>query len=322
MDTNQEHRRPWATWASRAALTVLVLCAIAVAGMYVGGGRTSLGVVLAGGLPVTVIVALVAAAIGWRHRRWIRLALVLAILVSQAPLLDHVVDDGDSVAPQARTIRVATLNTQWSGPTDAELVDLSAGADVLALQEWAPERTDGLTAALGDEWHLAASDHDDYIGADVSVWVRRPWQIASTVPLTGEQPGSRVRLTRDGDHVTVIGTRLQNPAFFAADRWGAGLDSLRHAVDEEDGPVVVLGDLNAPPSAVAFRRFTRDADLRPCTAQLGLGFPGTWGREPGAAFAPVPIDHALTRSATCTDLEVTRERGSDHRALTATVALG
>lgn len=99
------------------------------------------------------------------------------------------------------------------------------------------------------------------------------------------------------------------------------MDSLRRSVDAAEGPVVVLGDLNAPPSAVAFRRFSREADLRPCTAQLGLGFPGTWGRDSGARFAPVPIDHALTRDAICTDLEITRERGSDHRALTATVAL-
>lgn len=295
---------------------------MAVAGMYVRGGRTSLGVVLAGGLPVTTVVALAAAALGWRHRRWLRLGLVLAVLVSQAPLLDHVVEDDAAVAPGTREIRVATLNTQWAGPTDAELVDLAEGTDVLALQEWEPGRTDGLTSALGDEWRLAASDHDDYIGADVAVWVRRPWNVESTAPLAGQQPGSAIRMSHGEDRVTVVGTRLQNPAFFAADRWGEGLDSLRRAADEADGPVIVLGDLNAPPSAVAFRRFARDADLRPCTAQLGRGFPGTWGREPGADFAPVPIDHALTHEATCTDLEVTRERGSDHRALTATVALG
>lgn len=305
----------------RLTLAVLLLCVVAVVGMYVRGGRTSIGVVLAGGLPVTIAVALLAAAIGWRHRRWLRLGLVLGILASQAPLLDHVVADGGSTARDAPEIRVATLNTQWAGPTDAELVDLAEGSDVLALQEWEPARTAGLTAALGPEWRLAASDHDDFIGADVAVWVRRPWQVDSSEPLAGRQPGSSLRLSRGGDRVTVIGTRLQNPAFFAAERWGEGLDSLRHAVDTADGPVVVLGDLNAPPSAVAFREFTRDADLSGCTAQLGLGFPGTWGRDAGARFAPVPIDHALTHDAPCTDLEITRERGSDHRALTATVAL-
>ena len=321
MTTDGAARRGWRVWAPRATLAVLLLCALAVAGMYVRGGRTSAGVVLAGGLPVTIAVALVAAALHWRHHGWLRLGVVAAILVSQAPLLDHLVDDGTPSEPRARTIRVATLNTQWSGPTDAELAELASGTDVLALQEWEPERTDGLTEALGEDWRLVASDHDDYIGADVAVWARRPWQVRSAAPLAGRQPGSSLQLSRGEDHVTVIGTRLQNPAFLAADRWGEGLDSLRHAVEDADGPVIVLGDLNAPPSAVAFRRFARDADLRPCTAQLGLGFPGTWGREPGSAVAPVPIDHALTRHATCTDLEIRRERGSDHRALTATVAL-
>ncbi len=305
----------------RLAFVVLVLCTLAVAGMYVRGGRTSVGVILAGGLPVILVLALLAAAVGWRHRRWIRLGLVIGILASQAPLLGHVVADDEAERPGARSIRVVTLNTQWSGPTDRELVDLAEGTDVLALQEWEPERTPGLTAALGNQWRLAAADHDDYIGADVAVWVRSPWRVDAADPLPGGQPGSSLRLGRGGEHVTVIGTRLQNPAFLAADRWGEGMDSLRQSVDAADGPVLVLGDLNAPPSAVAFRRFARAAELRSCTAQLGLGFPGTWGREPGASFAPVPIDHALTRDATCTDLEITRERGSDHRALTATVAL-
>ena len=315
----QETERPGVV--PRLALVVLVLCALAVAGMYVRGGRTSIGVVLAGGLPATLVVTLLAAAVGWRHRRWLRLGIVVGILASQAPLLGHVVADNDPAPRGAPTIRVATLNTEWSGPTDRELVELADGADVLALQEWETERTPGLTAALGDEWRLAAADHDDYIGADVTVWVRSPWRVDDATPLPGRQPGSSLRLHRDGQHVTVIGTRLQNPAFLAADRWGEGMDSLRRSVDAAEGPVVVLGDLNAPPSAVAFRRFSREADLRPCTAQLGLGFPGTWGRDSGARFAPVPIDHALTRDATCTDLEITRERGSDHRALTATVAL-
>lgn len=306
---------------ARTSLTVLLLCAVSVLGMYVRDGRTSLGVALAAVLPVTVLVTLVAALIGWRHHRWLRLGLVLGVLGSQVPLLDHAVDDGTSVDEASAQIHVATLNTMHAGPTDEELVALAKGQDVLALQEWDRRRTEDLTAALGPEWRLAAHDHDDYIGADVAVWVRRPWQVASTDPLRGRQPGNAVHLVHDRQRVTVVGTRLQNPAFRAADRWGEGLDSLRQAADGTDGPVIVLGDLNAPPSAVAFRDFTRTSGLRGCTAQLGLGFPGTWGHAPGAELAPVPIDHVLTRDASCTDLEIARVRGSDHRALSAGVAL-
>ncbi|WP_114201746.1 endonuclease/exonuclease/phosphatase family protein [Janibacter anophelis] len=318
-----EHRagRRWRTLLAWAGFGVLVLCVLAVAAMYLRGGRTSIGVVIAAALPVVVGVALVAALVSWRHLRWWRLALVAALLLSQAPLLDHVVADPRPAAEDGPTITVATLNTAWAGPTDAELVDLADGADVLALQEWDPGRTDGLGRALGPQWRLAASDHDDYIGTDVDVWVRSPWTVASSTPLAGRQPGSALRLRRGGTAVTVVGTRLQNPAFLAADRWGEGLDSLRLAAEGSDGPVIVLGDLNAPPSAVAYRRWVKRTGLRDCTAQLGSGFPGTWGRTRGAAYGPVPIDHVTTRGAACTALEVTRERGSDHRALTATVAL-
>ena len=129
----QETEQPRAV--ARLAFAVLVMCALAVAGMYLRGGRTSIGVILAGGLPVTIVVAVVAAAVGWRHLRWWRLGFVVAILASQAPLLEHVVGGDDETPASGRTIRVATLNTQWSGPTDAELVDLAEDADVLALQE-------------------------------------------------------------------------------------------------------------------------------------------------------------------------------------------
>lgn len=311
---------PDGTKGARLTFVVLFLCALAVALMYVRGGRTSLGVVLAGGLPVIVAVAVVSALLPWRHRTPWRAGLLAAILASQAPLLDHALPDGSTVAEGAPTLRVATLNTMHSRPTHSALVDLARDADVLALQEWDPARTRALTAALGPGWQLAADDLDDYIGAHVTVWVRTPWRAAATTPLPDGQPGHSLRLERGDDTVTLVGTRLQNPAFLAADRWGAGLDSLRSVADRTDGPLVVMGDLNATPSAVAFRRFARGSGLRDCTAQLGSGFPGTWGRTP-TSWAPVPIDHVMTRDATCTRLRVVRGVGSDHAALQAVVAL-
>lgn len=306
---------------ARLSLVVLVACVVAVAAMYLRGGRTSFGVVIAGGTPVILGVAVLTAIVGGRHLLVWRLGLLAALLLSQAPLLDHVVADAPPPAPGAPTITVATLNTAGAGPTDAELADLADGVDVLALQEWDPARTGGLARALGPGWSLVDSAHDSYIDAAVDVWVRSPWTLETSTPLAGRQPGSSLRLSRGEDTVTVVGTRLQNPAFLAADRWGEGLDSLRLAADEAQGPVIVMGDLNAPPSAVAYRRWAERTGLRDCTAQLGAGFPGTWGRTRGAAFAPVPIDHVTTRGAACTDLAVTRQRGSDHRSLTATVAL-
>nr|WP_257907936.1 hypothetical protein [Janibacter limosus] len=141
--TTDGARTRWGPVAARASPAVPVLCVLAVVLMHVEGGRTSLGVVLAGGLPVILLVAVVAALLPWRHRRWWRLALVASLPASQVSLLDHPVADGRQVPPDSPTITVATLNTAWAGPTDAELVDPAEGADVLALREWAPDRTDG-----------------------------------------------------------------------------------------------------------------------------------------------------------------------------------
>mgnify|MGYP006964491434 FL=1 len=99
---------PRSTKGARLTLVVLGLCLLAITLMYVRGGRTSLGVVIAGGLPVLVAVAVVAALVPWRHRTGWRATLLAIILVSQAPLLDHAVPDGADVDPGAPTIRVAT----------------------------------------------------------------------------------------------------------------------------------------------------------------------------------------------------------------------
>ena len=177
---------------------VLALCVVAVVTMYARGGRTSVGVVVAAGLPFVLLVAIAAALLPWwHHPRW-RLALVGALLLSQAPLLDHVVPDRAPAPTGSQTIRVATLNTLHSRPTDAALVELAQDVDVLALQEWSASRTRGLTAALGPDWQLVASDNDDYIAAQVAVWVRRSWTVLEAPHLPGRQPGRAVRLERDG----------------------------------------------------------------------------------------------------------------------------
>lgn len=83
-----------------------------------------------------------------------------------------------------------------------------------------------------------------------------------------------------------------------------------------DGPVVVVGDLNATPWSTAFRDLARTADL--ANSQRGFGVAPTW--EVGRFWA-VPIDHLLHSDDLVTvDREVGPDLGSDHRPLLVEVA--
>lgn len=310
-------------WRRRASLAVLVLCALTLVPHHWRGGLTSAGVVLAAAVPVIVLLALLAAVLAPRHHPRVRALLVAALLVGHAGLLDQVVPDPGGPPAGAVPLRVVALNTKWSGPADGSLRDLAAGSDVLVLQEWDDDRTATLSATLGADWQLAAVDHDDYIGADVAVWVRSTWTVAGEAPVAAAYPAATaLTLRRDDARVSVVGTRLQNPAFRAADLWGRGLAGIASAAKGSDRPVVVLGDLNAPPSALAFRRTLDDAGLSDCAAQLGAGFPGTWGPGRGPVLAPVPIDHVLVGGgARCAELDTVRMAGTDHRAVRAEVSV-
>lgn len=320
-------RRRAARWLGPPSLAVLALCAAAPVLQHWRGGLTSVGVIVAAAVPAILVVGLLAAVIAPWHRRPLRIVLAAVLLAGQAPLLDHLADDPGGPAADAVELRVTALNTKWLGPGEDEVAALAEHADVLVLNEFPPSQVDAVTARLGEQWQLASADRDDYIRADNVVWVRRTWTVAARTPVPEAMPAaSRLTLVRDGTRVTLVGTRLQNPAFGAADLWGQGLDALATTADASTDPVVVLGDLNSPPSAVAFRDALGRGRLADCPAQLGAGFPGTWGPGDDLAVAPVPIDHVLVggptgRRARCTAFATVRAPGTDHRAVRATVAL-
>lgn len=225
-------------WWPRLTLAVLIVCLAAVGVMHLRGGLTSAGVILAAGLPAILLVGVLAASLTLRHRPVLRLILVAALLGSQAPLLDYLRADGEP-AEGAVTLRVAALNTFGGGPSDAQLADLGVDADVVALSELDTTRIAGITRALGDEWRLAAQDHDPYIHAETAVWVRqRSWQVAEVRSVVGAFPPTTVvTLQRDGAEVRVVGTRLENPAFDAAGLWGQGMSALSAEAARTDTPL-------------------------------------------------------------------------------------
>lgn len=291
---------------------------------YWRSGFTSVGVILSAALPAILVVTVLAAAIGWRRRPGLRLTLALAVALGSAPLLGYfVADDSPVTGPE---VRVTAVNAMFSASPD-DIAELGQDSDVVVVNEWPDELVPQVTSALGGDWALAADDRDPYIGGHNTVWVRTSWDFRAE-PLPGAfPPASVVTIEREGRQARVVGTRLENPAFRAADLWRRGFDALATEARRGQDPLIVLGDLNAPPSSVAFRDFRRRSGLVDCPAQLGLGFPGTWGPGADPPLAPVPIDHILvadpgSRGAGCLDFATVVVPRTDHRAVRATIALG
>ncbi len=126
------------------------------------------------------------------------------------------------------------------------------------------------------------------------------------------------RAVVNGAPVTLIGTHASIPV--GGDNFAARNEQLRSVaglVRESDGPIVVLGDLNASLWDRHYRAFEAATGLR--NARLGFGVMPTWPTF--LPFAMIPIDHVLVS----TDLRVVELRrgpriGSDHLPLIVTVA--
>lgn len=130
---------------------------------------------------------------------------------------------------------------------------------------------------------------------------------------TANRPSIVARLDVDGHPMTVIGTHPATPVGpRGSRRRNTQIQALAEHVAAIDGPVMVLGDLNATPFCAPFRSLLRVSGLR--DGSRGHGLNATWP----APLPPlaIPIDQCLHS----TDIEIVDERvgrrvGSDHLPL-------
>jgi endonuclease/exonuclease/phosphatase (EEP) superfamily protein YafD len=148
----------------------------------------------------------------------------------------------------------------------------------------------------------------------------------------------RYRLLMEGTEVTVANVHLLTPRDglnAVRQRGASGIREIRENVAErlrqaetlareltaEEGPVIVAGDLNAPPQSLVQRPFRR-ARFRNAFSDAGFGYGYTYGHalRPGHSF--VRIDHILASPHWGFDRCRTGDHaGSDHRPVIADLYL-
>jgi endonuclease/exonuclease/phosphatase (EEP) superfamily protein YafD len=240
------------------------------------------------------VAAVVSAICGAVHAVWL-LPLFLAP-VAAAPV------DEDAV-----TLRLATVNMQWSNPTPERVIAVldQYRPDIVALQEttpWWPDAPAAVHAAYPYQAPLA-------------------WQLGRSVTLISRYPilahemrsGGGMRLQFPVLTIDVEGTVLTVIAVHPPHQlrphhvpvYRRYLENLAVAVREADTPIVVLGDFNTTAFSPTFQDLLATTGLR--DAADGFGYIATWPAALGA-FG-IPIDHVLVSPEFAVDAVDT---GSDH----------
>ena len=283
------------------------------------------------GLPAVVLLPLTA----WRARRWAWLP-AMTLLIVAGPLMGWCWSFHAN--PAGLPLRVMTYNVQLWGRASSSRVAAeieNARPDILCLQD---ARLPGGTALdeLLEHWHVASF---------------RQYVIASRFPIVDSAVGDisyggerhtylRARIKVGERHVIVSTAHFATPrgalrAFRAPALWAAGVEriktNLSHRVtqgaalandlrDVKD-PVVVAGDLNAPPQSLASRALT-DIGLVDVFSAGGRGYGYTFGHTLRGEQSFLRLDRILvSRHFATVRARAGGATASDHRPVIADLVL-
>lgn len=274
------------------------------------------------------VLALAAAALAaWA--RQVVLSLVAAVVLAatlavQVPwyFVSHPIDIGPHT-----DLRVLSSNLRKGQADPAAFVQLAKdNADVITVSELTPEAIQrfsraGLTSAF-PYFLLYPGPRAGGIG----LWSRFP--LVDPIPTKGRSTGfltARVQIPGVRLDPLIASVHVTSPLAnwgLSFGNWRSGITTTKTRLDTlaaAAGPaaVIVAGDFNSTPDMRQFRDLLTNG-YRDAVDQTGAGFGPTF---PSRSWHPplITIDHVLTRRAAASSIRTVYLRGSDHRALLATV---
>ena len=225
-------------------------------------------------------------------------------------------------------LRILSANLMNGGADPAAFADLvrTTRAEVVAVQELAPEQADALAGVLG---HGRLDPRRDHRGMGIALAqparasrIRLRYRDAHAVELDPAQwPGLASPLEVLNVHMANAAT-LRRPLAQVARRRAQVSGILAHLDASPERARVLVGDLNATPLWPLYRRLaTRLEDLPALHARRSGRRPArTWPRGLGR-LRLLRIDHCLARGCELARVEVLDLRGSDHCALLVELAV-
>ena len=259
-------------------------------------------------------------------RRWTLFAAAAVVVLAHVGLLLPELRAAEALPAAARSaphFRVFDANVLAS---NRDTVALAAEVrrhrpDLLILQEATPTFLAGLdaTGVLADlPYRVTVSRDDPFAAVVASRWPLTEDDIVSS---HGRPVLIRATVEIEGRAVRIFAVHTVAPIGGARVEWIEDLDLVRAAVAAEDRPVLVAGDFNATWGHKHFRSLL-SAGLTDAAAARGKPYRMTWPRDRRIVPPLIRIDHLLTtRHLVVTDIDVGTGKGSDHRPLTADVAV-
>jgi len=200
--------------------------------------------------------------------------------------------------------------------------------DVFAVEELTPQLVHGLRGAglLAELPYRAGGPN--WAAAGTAIYSR--WPLTELPDIEGTtfmMPRATLRLP-NGSVLTVTAVHTLSPLPGRVLGWRTDLSLLNAAVSATSGPQLVLGDFNATRDHAGLRRLLDGpaglADSAETVGLAGGAWPGfTWPVDKWWLPPFMRLDHVLVTpgSVAVRSLDVLSLPGSDHRALTATLAV-
>ncbi len=287
----------------------------------VGQARVdALLVALAATSPYLALAAVPVVTLALRGRRWLSAgAGLVGGLLPWVFVLGYAAPAPQQEEPRGPTVRTLIVNAHLGQADPAAVVQAvrDHAVDVLVVTELsgllAHELTgQGLDAQLRPRWVQVPDQAQSGIG----LWSR--FDVGAVEEVAGTaRPALRTRIDTGAGTLTLV-TGHAVPPLPDVEQWRADLRALGGAARVE-GPVLLLGNLNATPWHPEFRRLAGEG-LDDAADAAGRGLRSTW---PSASPVPLlPLAHALVGGGVGTEeVETILVGGTNHRALLTTVVL-
>jgi endonuclease/exonuclease/phosphatase (EEP) superfamily protein YafD len=286
-----------------------------------------IALVVAVGSPCVPLVALAGVAMSVLCRRIllsiVAVAVVVATVAVQVPwyYFGRPADVG-----QHADIRVLSSNLRKGRADASSFVELAkANADVITVSELTPEEVRRFSQAGIERVFPYSVLTPAPDAGGIGLYSRFPVAASPPAKHRGTVAAARLQVPGVRFDPLVASVHVMSPVAHDANSfggWRIGITATKAKLDdfaEAAGPaaVIVAGDFNSTPDMRQFRDLLTNG-YRDAVEQTGAGFAPTF---PSRTWHPpfITIDHVLTRQAAATSIRTVYIRGSDHRALLATV---
>jgi endonuclease/exonuclease/phosphatase (EEP) superfamily protein YafD len=250
----------------------------------------------------------IGAAAALRLRGYFDIALI-ASLLNALPVASDLIGSARSARLNGTRVRALVLNVHTESKSYEQVRRLIADEkpDVIGLVEVDQQWLDAIAPALtGYTGRIEAPRADNF---GVAIYARgevdgAAAELAASVPTVV----AAVRIANT--QLNVIVTHPLPPMSGAAlKQQDEQFEAVAARVRSSNGPVIVMGDLNATPWSRLFLRFQRGSGL--CDTRSGFGLQATFPAS--SRFLRIPIDHVLVScSVGVSDRRVGPDVGSDH----------